>query len=87
MQLKVSLDFGHQVQEVGMLVYERERYFFRYADSFLSSGLDISPLKLPLNNQVQEGPQHVFEGLFGVFNDSLPDGWGHSQKGCRGRLG
>ena len=76
MQVMVSLDFGSQVQEVGTLVYERERYFFKYAASFLSSGLEISPLKLPLTAQIQEGPAHVFEGLFGVFNDSLPDGWG-----------
>lgn len=45
-------------------------------DPFLASGLEISPLKLPLSAQIQEGPAHVFEGLFGVFNDSLPDGWG-----------
>jgi serine/threonine-protein kinase HipA len=76
MQLKVSLDFGHLIHEVGTLVYERERYFFKYSDTFLSSGLEISPLKLPLTAQVQTGPGHVFEGLFGVFNDSLPDGWG-----------
>ena len=27
MRVKVSLDFGPQVMEVGTLVYERERYF------------------------------------------------------------
>ena len=50
MQLKVSLDFGQQINEVGTLVYERERYFFKYSDTFLSSGLEISPLKLPASS-------------------------------------
>jgi serine/threonine-protein kinase HipA len=76
MQVKVSLDFGNNAQEVGVLVQEQDRFFFKYAPSFLETGLQISPLKLTLDAHVHEGPNHVFEGLFGVFNDSLPDGWG-----------
>ena len=36
----------------------------------------MSPFKLPLKVGVFEEKAHVFDGLFGLFNDSLPDGWG-----------
>ncbi len=50
---------------------------FEYDRDWLAYGFSISPLSLPL----QEGvflPKGYdpFEGLFGVFSDSLPDGWG-----------
>lgn len=76
MQLKVSLDFGHTKLFVGTLALEQERYFFKFGDAFLQSGLELSPLKMQTSLDVLTGPEHVFEGLFGVFNDSLPDGWG-----------
>ena len=49
---------------------------FEYSPSFLAKGLDISPFKLPLQAGAFEDKQNTFGGLFGVFNDSLPDGWG-----------
>jgi serine/threonine-protein kinase HipA len=76
MQLKVSLDFGHTKLFVGTLALEKERYYFKFGDAFLQSGLELSPLKMQTSLDVLTGPEHVFEGLFGVFNDSLPDGWG-----------
>jgi serine/threonine-protein kinase HipA len=76
MQLKVSLDFGHNKLFVGTLALEQERYYFKFSDAFLQTGLELSPLKMPTSLNVLTGPDHVFDGLFGVFNDSLPDGWG-----------
>lgn len=38
--------------------------------------MDISPYSLPLQPGLQRSDSTVFEGLPGVFNDSLPDGWG-----------
>jgi len=76
MQLKVSLDFGHTKLFVGTLALEQERYYFKFGDAFLQTGLELSPLKMQTSLDVFTGPDHVFEGLFGVFNDSLPDGWG-----------
>jgi hypothetical protein len=29
-----------------------------------------------LDARIKEDPKRTFDGLFGVFNDSLPDGWG-----------
>ena len=63
-------------QEVGLLHQEKQRIFFEYAPKFLKSGIELSPFKLPLKVGVFEEKAHVFDGLFGLFNDSLPDGWG-----------
>jgi hypothetical protein len=43
---------------------------------FIASGIEISPIKLPLGVGVFTPSEMVFDGLYGVFNDSLPDGWG-----------
>jgi len=63
-------------QEVGLLHQDKQRIFFEYAPKFLKSGIELSPFKLPLKAGVFEEKSHVFDGLFGLFNDSLPDGWG-----------
>jgi len=63
-------------QEVGLLHQDKQRIFFEYAPGFLKSGIELSPFKLPLKVGVFEEKSHVFDGLFGLFNDSLPDGWG-----------
>jgi len=38
--------------------------------------LDISPFKLKKTTEILLSPRAPFDGLFGVFNDSIPDGWG-----------
>ena len=42
----------------------------------LKKKLDISPLLLPKQTGLQVPFEGGIDGLFGVFNDSLPDGWG-----------
>lgn len=49
---------------------------FEYDDNWILSGFSISPFSLPLVKKVFIPKFNNFEGLFGVFNDSLPDGWG-----------
>jgi len=71
----VSVQFSGKEIEVGEMIGDRDIYFKYYTD-FLDLGLEISPFKLPLNNQLHKAEQNPFDGLFGVFNDSLPDGWG-----------
>lgn len=75
-KLVVALDFGTEEIEVGELVTADRTVFFRYNADFLKRGLDISPIHLPIRRLIVQGPPHPFEGLFGVFADSLPDGWG-----------
>ena len=49
---------------------------FEYDDSWLSGGFAISPFSLPLKKKVFLPEKHYFNGLFGIFADSLPDAWG-----------
>lgn len=49
---------------------------FEYDNDWIASGFSISPFSLPLQKKVFIPKYEPFEGLFGVFNDSLPDGWG-----------
>ena len=75
-EIKVGLDFGSGNQAVGRLATRDNIIYFQYDEEFLQSNLEISPIKLPLQRGVTELPRDPFEGLAGVFNDSLPDGWG-----------
>lgn len=73
-KIKVSLSFDNENQTVGELILSNDKIYFKYFQDFLESNLNISPFKLPFNNSIHNSS--IFEGLFGVFNDSLPDGWG-----------
>ncbi|WP_241282840.1 type II toxin-antitoxin system HipA family toxin [Chryseobacterium timonianum] len=75
-EIKVGLNFGLGIQPVGRLAILNGIIYFEYDEEFLKSKLEISPIKLPLQRGVIELPRDPFEGLAGVFNDSLPDGWG-----------
>ena len=75
-EIKVGLDYGSGVQSVGRLAIRNGVIYFEYDNTFLEGNLEISPIKLPLQRGVIELPREPFEGLVGVFNDSLPDGWG-----------
>lgn len=61
---------------MGRLLLKNRQIFFEYDAAFIKTGLELSPFKLPLKVGVIESNDRTFEGLFGVFNDSLPDGWG-----------
>lgn len=49
---------------------------FEYSASYLQSGTSISPFHLPLSSEVFIAKRDPFDGGFGAFDDSLPDGWG-----------
>ncbi|MCC6509163.1 MAG: type II toxin-antitoxin system HipA family toxin [Pirellulaceae bacterium] len=74
--LKVYLALGDMKLEVGRLALIRRKIYFEYSPSFIATGLQISPYRLPLKAGAVTMSDPVFQGLFGVFNDSLPDGWG-----------
>lgn len=50
---------------------------FEYGTAFLRSGFSISPFYLPLRPGLFTARRDPFNGMFGIFNDSLPDGWGN----------
>lgn len=73
--LTVYLDVRTR-HKVGRLAVQNRRILFEYDPTFLATGLNISPFRLPPRSGAVRGDPQVFDGLFGVFNDSLPDGWG-----------
>ena len=75
-EIKVRLNFGSKVIPVGRLALREYKIYFEYDSKFIDKNLEISPLQLPLQLGVVSFTRELFEGLPGVFNDSLPDGWG-----------
>ena len=64
-------------KSVGTLAKTPDRLVaFEYDSEWLATGFSISPFSLPLQKKVFIPKFEPFDGLFGVFNDSLPDGWG-----------
>lgn len=63
---------------VGTLALTRDKKVaFEYDDQWIEEGFSISPFSLPLQKQVFLPQKAYFQGLFGVFADSLPDSWGN----------
>jgi serine/threonine-protein kinase HipA len=75
-EIKIGLDFGAGLIPVGRLASRDHKTYFEYDASFRKRGLEISPLRLSLKPGLYSFDYGLFEGLPGVFNDSLPDGWG-----------
>ena len=73
--LTVYLEIDER-RKVGRLALRERQILFEYDPAFIVSGIEISPFKLPLRAGVFTAPDMIFDGLHGVFNDSLPDGWG-----------
>lgn len=49
---------------------------FEYDKKWIAEGFSISPLKLPLRSDLFEADYLPFYGNFGVFEDSMPGGYG-----------
>ncbi len=72
--------WGRQIGAVSWLP-ERALAAFQYAPEFLASGIQLSPLVMPLQDTVYEFPaleRASFHGLPGLLADSLPDKYGHA---------
>ena len=62
--------------KVGTLaLYKNSLAAFEYSEEWLNTGFSISPYSLPLQKKVFMPKAEPFDGVFGVFADSLPDGW------------
>ncbi|MEM6404977.1 MAG: type II toxin-antitoxin system HipA family toxin [Pseudomonadota bacterium] len=76
-KVTVELRFDQDtILPVGRLAIKDRVIFFEYDATFIHTDLQISPFRLPLKSGLIRSDPHLFEGLPGVFNDSLPDGWG-----------
>lgn len=55
---------------------DNTRCTFEYANEWIACGFSISPLELPLRTGLFIAEPTPFYGNFGIFEDSLPDGYG-----------
>ena len=84
--LTVSLRFApDDVLPVGRLAMQGRVIFFEWASEALAAPLGLSPFQLPEEPGVVRGEPDPFEGLPGLFGDSLPDAWGRLliDRACR----
>ena len=59
---------------------EREVGFFSYDKQFLKSGIQLSPIQMPLSEEVYSFPalnRNTYKGLPGLLADALPDKFGN----------
>ncbi len=61
---------------VGTLAEQKKRVYFEYDEDWLGLGLELSPFHVPLRSGLIEHTDFSFGPLPGLFDDSLPDGWG-----------
>ena len=67
---------GDQPVRMGRLAWQDQIAWFEFSAEFLQHNFNPSPFSLDLATTLQKAPQEPFGGLHGLFNDSLPDGWG-----------
>ena len=77
-RLQVSLDFGSSRRRLGTLGWDHTARVaaFEWDAQFLAAPLPVSPLLIPTPAGLLRPTSRAFEGLPGLFGDSLPDGWG-----------
>ncbi len=73
-----SLAVSFRNKPVGTLSLSPDgsRCVFEYSPEWLATGFSISPLELPLRTGLFVANPTPFNGNFGVFEDSMPDGYG-----------
>lgn len=76
--MRKSLDVIYRPRDllVGRLAYDGRRPLFEYDTGFIQTGLNLSPFHLKLATGIQTSDARFRGYLHGLFDDSLPDGWG-----------
>ena len=62
--------------QMGRLAWHEQHAWFEFSGEFLQHDINPSPFSLELTTRLQKAPASPFNGLHGLFSDSLPDGWG-----------
>lgn len=75
-RLDVELCLGGATRPLGRLALHRGQVLFEYDPDFTARPLEVSPVRLPVGPGTRAAPHEPFDGLLGLFADSLPDGWG-----------
>lgn len=74
-KIKAFLNLENKI-EIGDMIENKGKIYFKYNTHFVANGIEISPFKMKLSNEILIPKEQHFDGLFGVFSDSIPDGWG-----------
>lgn len=73
-----KLNVMYYDRKVGTLALSNsKKVVFEYDKEWLKDGFSISPFSLPLKDGIFVPAKDYFQGLFGIFSDSLPDAWGN----------
>ncbi|PCH72396.1 MAG: phosphatidylinositol kinase [Flavobacteriaceae bacterium] len=76
-KLDVYIQFSKKEELIGQLILDGRNILFKYSDAYLKAGKNLSPNQLKFDDNPQFTQEKAFNGLFGVFSDSLPDAWGY----------
>ncbi|MFT6121657.1 MAG: serine/threonine-protein kinase HipA [Oleiphilaceae bacterium] len=78
-QLTVSrtLSDGSRIVAGELASDKSGKIYFGYDQTYIEKYPTLSPFKLLPSTQPQATEDSTHNGLYGVFGDSLPDGWGH----------
>ena len=72
----LTVKYHHETVGVLALSVDGRVCTFEYDKHWLATGFSISPLELPLKPGLFIAQSAPFHGNFGIFEDSLPDGYG-----------
>jgi serine/threonine-protein kinase HipA len=76
-ELDVLYDNGLTATLVGRLAANGAITVFEYDDAWIQHGIELSPFDLPIEKRSHQlNPRKMVAATFGLFADSLPDGWG-----------
>lgn len=81
--VKEFVEIKYQKKAVGVVAFNRETGVgsFQYEPDFIQTGIELSPLRMPLANRIYAFPEagyDTFKGLPGMLADSLPDDFGNA---------
>jgi serine/threonine-protein kinase HipA len=66
---------------IGTLLLLEDKIHFNYCSEFIAKNIQISPIKLDINQTSEiytNNDSKIYQGMPGVFFDSLPDKFGMS---------
>ena len=70
--------FANKIKVGTLALTNDNRVAFQYSKEWVRKGFSINPFKLPLSeDDIYISKSPYFDGLFGVFADSLPDSYGN----------
>ena len=73
---RLTVKYHNRAVGILSLTPDNKLCAFEYDRNWLADGFSISPLELPLRQGLFIAKPQPFYGNFGIFEDSLPDGYG-----------